>query len=175
MPSVCSFSGADTTATSDSRSSLSGHRRPATTKRAEQVPRTPADVPEPDEANMRVGQRPCLRYRRVVHRRRPHVAAQLTVLGQEVAAQHHRGRDHILSDGSLMVKRVGHHNVRRQCVEIHLVAAGPGDVNQPQLLRRLGHFCGEAAADIDVGVPQFVQWHATHMPAHLGAGWHRAF
>ena len=149
--------------------SRAGHRRRTTTEGAEQVPRVPADVAEPDEPDVCVTQRAGLRYRSVVHRRRPHVAAQLTVLGQEVASLHHRRRDHVLGDGPLMVKHVGHQNVRCQGIELHLVRSRPGDVNQTQLLCGVGHFGGEAAPDIHVGVPQFVQRHAAVSTTILAA------
>ena len=181
MPSVCSFSGAETTATSHSVSSRSswpvspaqaspqsrdasrpGHRRPATTKRAEQVPRAPADVPEADEPDVRVAQGAGLRDGRVVHRRSPYVAAQLSVLSQDAAAQHDPRRNHILRDGPLMVKRVGHQDIRRQGVELDLVGACPGNVNQPHLGRGSGHLGGETASHVHIGVPQFVERHAAH-------------
>ena len=62
----------------------SGDRRAGAPEGAEQVPATLADVAEADEADPGVPQGARLRDRVVVHRRRPHVAAQRAVLGEEV-------------------------------------------------------------------------------------------
>ena len=94
----------------------------------------------------------------VVHRRRPHVAAQRAVLGQEVAAQHDRRGQDVLGDRAFVVKGVGHQHVRAaarrsrpcRCPRRRRGSAAASRPRPPSsAVNRL--------ADVDLGVAQLVQ------------------
>ena len=78
---------------------------------AEQLPGALADVAEADEADAGVPQRAGLRDRVVVHRRRPHVAAQRRSWARKSRRSMTAAASDVLGDRPLVVKGVGHQHV----------------------------------------------------------------